>query len=62
MLCIKYSRLLGIYLTKDREKTNNASIRTCVNKIENRFIFKTKREYNLKLLTPEILKFLETTE
>ena len=33
-----------------------------VNKIENRISFKTKAGYYLELLTPEIIKLLESTK
>ena len=34
----------------------------CINKIENRIMFKIKTGYYLKLLTPETMKLLETTK
>ena len=45
-------------LKKHGENTDNPSIRTYVNKIENRITFKIKNEYSLGLLTPEIMKLL----
>ena len=44
------------------EKTNNPSIRTYVNKIENRITFKIKIGYYLELLTPETMKLLGNNE
>ena len=38
------------------------SIRIYVNKIENRIAFKIKSGYYLKLLTPETIKLLGSTE
>ena len=40
-------------LKKHGEKTCNPSIKTYINKIENRITFKTKTGYYLELLTPE---------
>ena len=34
----------------------------CINKIENRIMFKIKTGYYLKLLTPETMKLLEATK
>ena len=34
----------------------------CVNKIENRITFKIKTGYYLELLTPETMKFLQSTK
>ena len=53
-----YSRLFSIYLKKHEEKTDNLSIRTYVNKTENRITFKIKTGYYLELLTPETTKLL----
>ena len=44
------------YIIKKYEKVNdNPSIRTYVNKIENRITFKIKTGYYLELLTPETI-------
>ena len=43
-------------------ETDNPSIRTCVNKIENRIIFKTKTGHYLEFVTPETMKLLGSTE
>ena len=51
-------RLLWIY----GEKTDNPSIRICVNKIENRIKFTIKAGYYLELLTPETTKLFWSTE
>ena len=49
-------------LKKNRENTDNPSIRTYVNKIENRTTIKIKSAYYLELLTPETMKLLGSTE
>ena len=41
---------------------NNPSKEIYVNKIENRVIFKIKREYYLELLTPETMKLIGSTK
>ena len=41
---------------------NNSSKEIYVNKIENRVIFKIKREYYLELLTPETMKLIGSTK
>ena len=56
------SRLFWINIKKHTEKTDNSAIRICVNKIENRITFKTKRGYYLELLTPETMKLLGGTK
>ena len=43
-------------------ETNNPSIRTSVNKIENINTFKMKRGYYLELSTSELMKLLESTK
>ena len=40
-------------LKKHVENIDNASVQTCVNKIENRVTFKIKKRYSLELLTKE---------
>ena len=45
-------------LKKPRERIDNPSIISHVNKIENKIISKIKRRYYLKFLTPEIMKLL----
>ena len=49
-------------LKKHNENADNPSIRIYVNKIENRITFKIKNRYDLEVLTPETMKFLESTE
>ena len=49
-------------LKKHIENVDNPLIRIYVNKIENRIIFKIKNGYYLKLLTPETMKLLGSTE
>ena len=44
------------------EMLDNLSIRIYINKIENRITFKIKTRYYLKLLTPETMKLLGSTE
>ena len=45
-----------------RKKIVNPSIRTYINKIENRVTFKIKTRYYLELLTPETIKLLRSTK
>ena len=49
-------------LQKHGENTANPSIRIYINKIENRITFKIKTGYYLKLLTPEMMKLIASTE
>ena len=49
-------------LKKHGEKIVNPSIRTYINKIENRIEFKIKTGYYLELLTPETRKLLGNTK
>ena len=43
-------------LKRHGENTDNPSVETCVNKIENRITFKIKNGYSLELLTSETMK------
>ena len=45
-------------LKKHTEKTDNPSIRICVNKTENRITFKIKTRYYLEHLTPTTVQLL----
>ena len=54
--------ILNILKKKHAGKTDNCSIRKCVNKIENRITFKIKTGYHLELLTPETVKLLGSTK
>ena len=49
-------------LKKHGENVDNPSIIIYVNKIENRFTFKSKNGYYLELLTPETMKLLGSAE
>ena len=49
-------------IKKHNENVDNPSIRIYVNKIENRITFKIKTGYYLKLLSPETIKLLGSTE
>ena len=49
-------------LKKHSENVDNSSIRIYVNKIKNRITFKIKNGYYFKLLTPETIKLLGSTE
>ena len=49
-------------LKKHGENIDNPSVRKYVNKIENRITFRIKNGYSLKLLTPETMKLLGSTE
>ena len=62
IFCNRYLRLFWIYLKEHGEKTDNLSIRIYVNKIKNKMTFKIKTGYYLKLLTPEKMKLLGSTE
>ena len=66
MFCIRYSRLIliliQIILKKHGEKTDNSSIKICINKIENRITSRMKAGLYLKLLTPETMKLLGSTK
>ena len=57
-----FKTILSIFLKKHNEKIDNSSIRTFVNKFENRITFKIKTGYYLELLTPETAKLLWSTE
>ena len=48
-------------LKKHNESIDNPSIRIYINKIENRITFKIKNGYYLKLLAPETMKLLGST-
>ena len=54
--CFKY------VLKKKETVTDNPSVRTCINKIENRIMFKIKTGYYLELLTPETMKLPGSTK
>ena len=47
---------------KHSESVDNPSIRTYINRIENRICFKIKSGYYLELLIPETMKLLGSTE
>ena len=47
---------------KHSESVDNPSIRTYINRIENRISFKIKSGYYLELLIPETMKLLGSTE
>ena len=53
--------MFWVYFSKT-EKSENPSIIIYVSKIENRITFKIKTGYYLKLLTPETMKLLGSTE
>ena len=42
--------------------TDNSPVRIYVNKTENRVTFETKRQYYLKILTPETMELLGSTK
>ena len=62
ILCIRYLRIFWKCIKKCGEKSNdnNVSIKAYVNKMENRIIFKITTGYDLKLLTTETIKLLES--
>ena len=49
-------------MKKQETVTGNPSIMICVNKIENRIMFKIKTGYYLELLTSETMKLLGSTK
>ena len=49
-------------MKKYGENIDNPSIRTYINKVENRLTFKIKTGFYLELSTPEKMKLLERTE
>ena len=53
---------MSIFLKEHSQNVDNPSIRIYVNKIENRITFKIENGYYLKLLTPETMKLLGSTE
>ena len=62
MFGIRYSRLFWIYLKNHAGKTYNLSVRISVKKIENKVMFEVNTGYYLELLTPEIMKLLESNK
>ena len=54
--------ILNIFFKKHEKLTDNPSIRIYINKIENRITFTIKRGYYLKLLMPETMKLLGSTD
>ena len=60
MFCIRY--YFENILEKNAEKTDNPPIKIYIDKIENRITFKIKTGYYLKLLTPETMDLLRSTE
>ena len=61
ILYIRYYRLFWIYFKKHEEKTVNPLIMIYINKVENRITFKIRTGYYLKLLTPETMQLLGST-
>ena len=57
-----FSIILSIFKKKHGEDIDKLSVQIYVNKIENRISFKIKTGYSLKLLTPETMKLLGSTE
>ena len=49
-------------LKKHGENIDKTSVKTYINKIENRITFKIKNGYSIELLTPETMKLLGSTE
>ena len=50
--------IFSVFLKKHGEKINSTSIRTYINKIENRITLKIKTRYYIEFLTPETVTFL----
>ena len=61
ILCQIFMFILSILSKKYEKVTINPTIRTYVNKIENRLTFRIKQKYYLELLTPEMMELLEST-
>ena len=61
ILCQIFMFILNILSKKYEKVTINPTIRTYVNKIENRLTFRIKQEYYLELLTPEMMQLLGST-
>ena len=61
ILYIRYYRLFWIHFKKHEEKTVNPLIMIYINKVENRITFKIRTGYYLKLLTPETMQLLGST-
>ena len=51
-----------VYLKKYGENLDNPSLRTYVNKIEDRITFEIQTSFYLELLTPDTMKLLGSTE
>ena len=61
ILCQIFMFILNILSKKYEKVTINPTIRTYVNKIENRLTFRIKQKYYLELLTPEMMQLLGST-
>ena len=59
---IRYPRLCFKYIKKHRKKTVNPSIKTYINKAENRITFEIKTGYYLEIWTPEATKLVGSTK
>ena len=57
-----FKTILSIFKKKHGEQINNLSKRMYVNKMKNRNTFKIKTGCYLELLTPKIMKLLESTK
>ena len=53
---------MTIFTKGHEENTDNPSVTIYFNKIENRITFKIKTKYYLKILIPETMKLLGSTE
>ena len=62
ILNIRYSRYFEYILKKYGENIDSSSVRIYINKIENKIKFKIKTGNYLKLLTPETMRLLGSTE
>ena len=62
IMCQIFNIILNISLKKHEKVADNPPISTYVNKIENRITFRFERGYFLKLLSPESMKLLRSTE
>ena len=62
LFCIRYSRFFWVYLKKNGDNINKASVQIYVNKTENKVTFKIKNGYCLALLTPETIKLVGSTK
>ena len=62
LFCVRYSNLYRIIIKKFVTLTVIPAIYICINRINNRLVFKIKVGYELELQTPETMKLFGTTK